>query len=79
MGMLFYPIVMVAKGRAKEVHPAMWALMVMYLGYFFFLAEWVSGRSRSRLSRGRAELWDNRTAVRFIAEAKEPLFIPMRG
>ncbi|MEV6139465.1 NCS2 family permease [Nocardia sp. NPDC051990] len=39
MGMLFYPIVMVAKGRVKEVHPAMWALMVMFLGYFFFLAE----------------------------------------
>ncbi|WP_062990774.1 NCS2 family permease [Nocardia anaemiae] len=39
MGMLFYPIVMVAKGRIKEVHPAMWALMVMFLGYFFFLAE----------------------------------------
>ncbi|MEV5837127.1 NCS2 family permease [Nocardia sp. NPDC052112] len=39
MGMLFYPIVMAAKGRVKEVHPAMWALMVMFLGYFFFLAE----------------------------------------
>ncbi|WP_305082798.1 NCS2 family permease [Nocardia australiensis] len=39
MGMLFYPIVMVAKGRVKEVHPAMWALMVMFLGYFFFLAD----------------------------------------
>ncbi|MFD0364217.1 NCS2 family permease [Nocardia sp. GCM10030253] len=39
MGMLFYPIVMAAKGRVKEVHPTMWALMVMFLGYFFFLAE----------------------------------------
>ncbi|MEV0294587.1 NCS2 family permease [Nocardia sp. NPDC050710] len=39
MGMLFYPIVMVAKGRIKEVHPAMWALMVVFLSYFFFLAE----------------------------------------
>ncbi|WP_420770924.1 NCS2 family permease [Nocardia nepalensis] len=39
MGMLFYPIVMTAKGRVKEVHPAMWALLVMFLGYFFFLAE----------------------------------------
>ncbi|MGQ4619968.1 solute carrier family 23 protein [Nocardia sp. R7R-8] len=39
MGMLLYPIVMVAKGRIKEVHPAMWALMLVFLGYFFFLAE----------------------------------------
>ncbi|MFD6161860.1 NCS2 family permease [Nocardia sp. NPDC060256] len=39
MGMLFYPIVMVAKGRIKDVHPAMWALLVIFLGYFFFLAE----------------------------------------
>ncbi|WP_225732306.1 MULTISPECIES: NCS2 family permease [unclassified Nocardia] len=39
MGMVFYPVVMVARGRIKEVHPAMWALMVVFLGYFFFLAE----------------------------------------
>lgn len=39
MGMIFYPIVMVARGRAKEVHPVMWALMVLFLGYFFFLVE----------------------------------------
>ncbi|WUD69779.1 NCS2 family permease [Nocardia sp. NBC_00508] len=39
MGMLLYPVVMVARGRIKEVHPAMWALMVVFLGYFFFLAE----------------------------------------
>ncbi|MBF6189577.1 NCS2 family permease [Nocardia beijingensis] len=39
MGMLLYPVVMVAKGRIKEVHPAMWALMLVFLGYFFFLAE----------------------------------------
>ncbi|WP_455566540.1 NCS2 family permease [Nocardia brasiliensis] len=39
MGMLFYPIVMVAKGRIKDVHPAMWALLLVFLGYFFFLAE----------------------------------------
>ncbi|MGO4613650.1 NCS2 family permease [Nocardia sp. 2YAB30] len=39
MGMLFYPVVMVARGRIKDVHPAMWALMVVFLGYFFFLAE----------------------------------------
>ncbi|MBF6074371.1 NCS2 family permease [Nocardia beijingensis] len=39
MGMLLYPVVMVAKGRVREVHPAMWALMLVFLGYFFFLAE----------------------------------------
>ncbi|MFF2088748.1 NCS2 family permease [Nocardia sp. NPDC058176] len=39
MGMIFYPIVMVARGRAKEVHPVMWALMVLFLAYFFFLVE----------------------------------------
>ncbi|WP_028478464.1 NCS2 family permease [Nocardia sp. CNY236] len=39
MGMLFFPIVMAAKGRIKDVHPVMWALMVVFLGYFFFLAE----------------------------------------
>ncbi|WP_327113196.1 hypothetical protein OHB12_30855 [Nocardia sp. NBC_01730] len=40
MGMLFYPIAMVARGRVEDVHPAMWVLMVVvFLGYFFFLAE----------------------------------------
>ncbi|MEV0032832.1 NCS2 family permease [Nocardia sp. NPDC050793] len=39
MGMIFYPVVMVARGRIKEVHPAMWALLVIFAGYFFFLAE----------------------------------------
>ncbi|WP_269820679.1 NCS2 family permease [Nocardia asteroides] len=39
MGMIFYPVVMVARGRAKEVHPAMWILMVLFLGYFAFLVE----------------------------------------
>ncbi|RJO79407.1 NCS2 family permease [Nocardia panacis] len=39
MGMVFYPVVMVARGRFREVHPTMWILMVVFLGYFFFLAE----------------------------------------
>ncbi|MET8776791.1 NCS2 family permease [Nocardia sp. NPDC050713] len=39
MGMIFYPVVMVARGRIKEIHPAMWALLVIFAGYFFFLAE----------------------------------------
>ncbi|MBF6215572.1 NCS2 family permease [Nocardia puris] len=39
MGMIFYPIVMVARGRAREVHPVMWALLVLFAAYFLFLAE----------------------------------------
>ncbi|MEU7768873.1 NCS2 family permease [Nocardia sp. NPDC049190] len=39
MGMLLYPVVMVARGRIKDVHPAMWALMLVFLAYFFVLAE----------------------------------------
>ncbi|WP_405179868.1 NCS2 family permease [Nocardia sp. NBC_01377] len=39
IGMLFYPVVMVAKGRVRDVYPAMWVLTVVLLGYFFFLAE----------------------------------------
>lgn len=38
MGMLFYPVVMVARGRAREVHPVMWVLSVIFLCYFYFLA-----------------------------------------
>ncbi|MFI6867875.1 NCS2 family permease [Nocardia sp. NPDC050406] len=39
MGLLFYPIIMVAKGRAREVHPVMWVLLAVFVSYFFFLAE----------------------------------------
>ncbi|GAB2683810.1 NCS2 family permease [Nocardia thraciensis] len=39
MGLLFYPVVMVARGRVREVHWVMWVLMAVFLGYFFFLAE----------------------------------------
>ncbi|BCK58163.1 NCS2 family permease [Nocardia wallacei] len=39
MGLLFYPVVMVARGRGREVHWVMWVLMAVFLGYFFFLAE----------------------------------------
>ncbi|MEC3920648.1 NCS2 family permease [Nocardia sp. CDC160] len=39
MGLLFYPVVMVAKGRAREVHPIMWLLMAIFLSYFWFLAK----------------------------------------
>lgn len=39
MGMIFYPVVMAARGRFREVHPVMWVLTLIFLGYFFFLAE----------------------------------------
>ncbi|WP_067863714.1 NCS2 family permease [Nocardia shimofusensis] len=39
LGMIFYPIVMTARGRFREIHPVMWGLLVIFLGYFFFLAE----------------------------------------
>ncbi|MFE3260022.1 NCS2 family permease [Nocardia sp. NPDC059091] len=39
MGLLFYPIVMVAKKRAREVHPVMWVLMAVFLYYFWYLAK----------------------------------------
>lgn len=39
MGLLFYPVVMVAKRRGREVHPVMWALMVVFLYYFWYLAK----------------------------------------
>jgi AGZA family xanthine/uracil permease-like MFS transporter len=39
MGLTFYPVVMVARRRGREVHPVMWVLMAVFLAYFFFLAE----------------------------------------
>ncbi|WP_459549533.1 NCS2 family permease [Nocardia sp. X0981] len=39
LGMIFYPVVMAARGRFREVHPVMWVLTLVFLGYFFFLAE----------------------------------------
>lgn len=39
MGLSFYPVVMVARGRGREVHWVMWVLVAVFLGYFFFLAE----------------------------------------
>lgn len=37
LGFIFYPITMVAKGRAKEVHPIMYVLFVIFVAYFMFL------------------------------------------
>ncbi len=36
-GFLFYPITMIAKGRAKEVHPIMYAMSLGFLAYFIWL------------------------------------------
>jgi adenine/guanine/hypoxanthine permease len=38
LGLLFYPVAMVARGRGREVHPVVWVLALIFLGYFFFLA-----------------------------------------
>lgn len=38
IGFIFYPITMIAKGRAKEIHPVMYGLFAIFLLYFVFLA-----------------------------------------
>ncbi|MFF2754872.1 NCS2 family permease [Psychrobacillus sp. NPDC058041] len=37
IGFLFYPITMIVAGRVKEVHPIMYGLWAVFLGYFIFL------------------------------------------
>ncbi|WP_409291191.1 NCS2 family permease [Peribacillus sp. SCS-37] len=37
IGFVFYPITMIIKGRAKEVHPLMYFLFIIFLCYFIFL------------------------------------------
>lgn len=37
IGFIFYPITMVVKGRAKEIHPIMYGLFVIFVLYFIFL------------------------------------------
>ncbi|RKL67153.1 guanine permease [Salipaludibacillus neizhouensis] len=37
LGFIMYPITMVCKGRAKEVHPVMYGLLVVFVLYFVFL------------------------------------------
>ncbi|WP_141434317.1 NCS2 family permease [Bacillus sp. 03113] len=36
-GFIFYPITMILKGRIKEIHPIMYVMFVVFLGYFIFL------------------------------------------
>ena len=38
MGFIFYPITMILKGRAKEVHPIMYGMFVVFILYFIFLS-----------------------------------------
>ncbi|GGG30557.1 guanine/hypoxanthine permease PbuG [Lysinibacillus alkalisoli] len=37
IGFIFYPITMVVSGRAKEIHPIMYGLFVIFIMYFIFL------------------------------------------
>lgn len=37
IGFIFYPITMIVKGRAKEIHPIMYGLFVVFILYFIFL------------------------------------------
>lgn len=39
LGFVFYPITMLVKGRGKEVHPIMYVLFLIFLGFFIFLAK----------------------------------------
>lgn len=37
IGFIFYPITMIFKGKAKEIHPIMYGLAVVFILYFIFL------------------------------------------
>ncbi|MFN7252995.1 MAG: NCS2 family permease [Anaerobacillus sp.] len=39
MGFIMYPVTMVAKGKAKEVHPIMYVLFFVFILYFVYLVE----------------------------------------
>lgn len=38
IGFVFYPITMIVKGRAREIHPIMYFLFIVFILYFIFLA-----------------------------------------
>ncbi|WP_121610208.1 NCS2 family permease [Mesobacillus foraminis] len=38
-GFIFYPVTMMVKGRAKEIHPIMYLFFVIFVLYFMFLTE----------------------------------------
>lgn len=37
IGFVFYPITMIMKGKAKEIHPVMYGLAIIFILYFIFL------------------------------------------
>ncbi|GGI03349.1 NCS2 family permease [Egicoccus halophilus] len=39
LGLLLFPLMMLFKGRVREVHPVMWVLLVAFAAYFLWLAE----------------------------------------
>ncbi|MCA1807614.1 MAG: NCS2 family permease, partial [Actinobacteria bacterium] len=39
LGLLLFPLLMVVKGKAKEVHPVLYVLFFIFLAYFIWLAE----------------------------------------
>lgn len=38
IGFIFYPVTMIVKGKAREIHPIMYGLFVIFILYFVFLA-----------------------------------------
>lgn len=38
LGLVVYPVTMVVSGRGREWHPVLYALFVIFVGYFGFLA-----------------------------------------
>jgi adenine/guanine/hypoxanthine permease len=38
-GFIFYPLTMIVKGKAKEVHPIMYFMFIVFVCYFVFLVE----------------------------------------
>jgi adenine/guanine/hypoxanthine permease len=39
LGLLLFPLMMIFKGRARDVHPVMYVLLVTFLAYFIWLVE----------------------------------------
>lgn len=37
LGFILYPLMMIAKGKTKEIHPIMYGMLVIFLAYFIFL------------------------------------------
>ncbi|OHR74425.1 guanine permease [Bacillus sp. HMSC76G11] len=38
VGFIFYPITMIVKGKAKDIHPIMYGMFIIFILYFVFLA-----------------------------------------